>query len=314
MIANQPITLLMPIRNGERFLIKSIEYLERNAETEDEILVINDNSTDDTGSILKRWTNRNSKVVVINNPKSGLVEALNFGLSQASNEWVARFDADDRYPFSRISETKKYINQDAIAIFSDYQFTSSTGIPLGYMPSAIGADNTYLSLVTSQRTAHPSVCFNKYSVLEVGGYQSKDYPAEDLSLWLRMSHIGKLKSLPINLLKYRLSGTSITGSSRNKALTKKSSLIKNFNFDLNIVRNCIDELDNSKRNYLNYNHGRERYLLHLRDLALILKSQTNRKSSELDYVKRKISLELKNYPPALELFGQMLLRKIYRLL
>jgi glycosyltransferase involved in cell wall biosynthesis len=150
------VTVVIPTYNAAQTLERAITSISEQTLLPKCVILIDDNSTDKTGSILKRWTNRNSKVVVVNNPKSGLVEALNFGLSQASNEWVARFDADDRYPFSRISETKKHINQDAIAIFSDYQFTSSKGIPLGYMPSAIGTDKTNLSLVTRLLAFNPS--------------------------------------------------------------------------------------------------------------------------------------------------------------
>jgi len=302
----------MPIKNGERFLSGAIKFLEENLCPEDEILLVNDNSTDNTGSILEKWSKRNSNVSIINNPKSGIVAALNLGLNNASHDWIARFDVDDRYPSSRINETKKFINEDVVAIFSDYQFTSNTGIPLGFMPCAIEAQKTYLSLVTSQRTAHPSVCFNKWSALEVGGYRSEDFPAEDLSLWLRMSKVGKIKSIPLSFLKYRLSGNSITGTLRKKSLEKKDALIGNFSFDSSVIENCVATLDETKLFYLKYDQGHRRYLLHLRDLTLVLQNRNNSNSYALKYVRDRIYQEVNNYPAALGLYGQMLVRKMYR--
>ena len=312
MTKSPPITLLMPIKNGEGFLSTAIKFLEENMCPEDEILLVNDNSTDNTGSILEKWSKRNLNVSIINNPKSGIVTALNLGMNIASHDWIARFDVDDRYPGSRINETKKFINQDVVAIFSDYQFTSNAGIPLGYMPSAIEAQKTYLSLVTSQRTAHPSVCFNKWSALEVGGYRSEDFPAEDLSLWLRMSKNGKIKSIPSCFLKYRLSGSSITGTLRKKSLEKKDALIGNFIFDSSVIDNCVATLDESKLFYLNYDQGQRSYLLHLRDLYIVLQNTNYSNSNALKYVKDRIYQEINNYPAALELYGQMLVRRIYR--
>jgi glycosyltransferase involved in cell wall biosynthesis len=200
MTSNPPITLLMPIKNGERFLPEAIKFLEKNASPEDEILIVDDNSQDQTKSMLMTWAKFNSNVTIVNNPKSGLVSALNFGLKMARHEWIARFDVDDRYPSSRIEETRKYINRDTVAIFTDYQFTTDSGLRLGVVPSAIQANHTAPSLVSSQRTAHPSVCFNKFAVKEVGGYVEEDFPAEDLSLWLRLSTIGRIITVPKNLL------------------------------------------------------------------------------------------------------------------
>jgi glycosyltransferase involved in cell wall biosynthesis len=308
-----PITLLMPIRNGEKFLPNAISALNSNCQPEDEILVVNDNSSDNTDSLLHSWAKYNPNVKVVNNPDEGLVSALNFGLSIASFDWIARFDVDDRYEPNRILETKKTISSEVACIFSDYEFTTTKGASIGYMPSAIEEEKTYLSLVTSQRTAHPSVCFNKLFALEVGGYNLDDFPAEDLSLWLRMSKTGTVKSIPKSFLKYRISSSSVSGTLRNKALNKKRELITGFKFKSEVVESCLDDIDNSKTFYWNYNQSHRRYLLHLRDLALVIRNMNDPNLKSLKYVQRKIYSEIGNYPAAVALYGQMLVRQLYRL-
>jgi glycosyltransferase involved in cell wall biosynthesis len=314
MVKSPPITLLMPIRNGEKFLSEAMKVLEENTSSEDEILLVNDNSLDETGSILKKWAKRNSNVTVLNNPKSGLVSALNFGLNKASHEWIARFDVDDRYPSSRITETKKFIKNDVVAIFTDYQFTTDSGIGLGVIPSAIEPNSTFLSLVSSQRTAHPSVCFNKYAVQESGGYIQEDFPAEDLSLWLRLSLKGSILSIPKNLLFYRLSKHSISSKLRQDAIQSKKKLLDKFVFNNQVIEECISNLDATKSFYDNYKLGNYRYLLHLRDLNLISESSNNYNLANSMVLRKKIYGEISHYAQASKLLTETLLRKLYRTL
>jgi glycosyltransferase involved in cell wall biosynthesis len=312
MTSTPPITLLMPIKNGERFLPEAMKFLEKNVSQKDEILLVDDNSKDQTSSILMGWAKRNSNVTVVSNPKSGLVSALNFGLKIAAHEWIARFDVDDRYPSSRIEETRKSINKDVVAIFTDYQFTSDSGIGLGVIPSAIGANHTAISLVSSQRTAHPSVCFNKFAVQEAGGYIEEDFPAEDLSLWLRLSTKGLIVSVPKNLLFYRLNRNSTSSKLRENAIQAKNKLLDQFEFNNLIVDECISSLDATRNSYNDHWLGKYRYLLHLRDLSLISKSSKNYNRNSSILLRKEIYSEISNYPLASKLLVETVLRKLYR--
>jgi glycosyltransferase involved in cell wall biosynthesis len=310
----EPITLLMPVKNGERFLPSSFETLRQNCGPNDEILIVNDNSTDNTSAILQKLVGTSSNVVIVNNSNPGLANALNLGLTVASNEWIARFDVDDKYPSDRIELTRVNISNDSVGIFSDYSFVSDQGRKLGTMPSAIKAEFTYLSLVSSQRTAHPSVCFNKTAVQDVGGYQQEDFPAEDISLWLRLAKVGNLKTIPAVLLQYRLNPKSVSNTMRDKSIAKKNELISDYKFSDSIINESLTSLDETKAYYADFKSGNARYLLHLRDLLLILKHNPGITGKNLNYIYKKIYLDVKNYQPGQILFREMLLRRLYRLI
>jgi glycosyltransferase involved in cell wall biosynthesis len=310
----KPITLLMPVKNGEKYLKKSMGFLTNNCGTDDEILVINDNSTDNTLELLKKWEKNNSNVRVINSLKPGLVNALNLGISNSTNDWLARFDVDDSYPDNRIIETRKLINNEAVCIFTDYKFITSNGLGLGVIPSAIYPDFTYLSLVTSQRTAHPSVCFNRIAALSVGGYRTDDFPAEDISLWLRISKVGQVISIPQALLNYRIGRNSVTGSMRAKVLSKKNDLFSDFVFDKLILEKCITNLNDSEFLYSKELLGEKRFLLHLRDLLLIYSLPSNKNLSLSAKIQRKILMDFKSYSSIGNLFLGAIIRKAYRLI
>jgi len=260
----------MPVRNGEKFLDQAKKGLISNCGEFDEILIIDDGSTDSTNIILNSWRDENSNIRIINNSKSsGLVSALNLGISESTHKWIARFDVDDVYSNDRINHARKALSKNLVAVFSDYSFLSEKNNNLGYMPGAIFKNQTYLSLITSQRTAHPSVIFNKDAVTEVGKYLSDDYPAEDISLWLRLSKIGSLETIPNEDLKYRISGNSITGQARAQAIKMKNKLISDFEFRQEIIKECIDSLEDTFEKYNQHSYSSERFLLHLRDLLIL---------------------------------------------
>jgi glycosyltransferase involved in cell wall biosynthesis len=309
-----PATLLMPVKNGEKYLQEAITNLEKNCQPSDEILVIDDGSTDGTASILNNWMRINPQVKVLLNSKSGLVNALNFGITKSSNDWIVRFDVDDRYSENRTFELKKLMKNDVVGVFSDYRFTTNRGINLGMMPSAITPDLTYLSLVSSQRTAHPSVCYNKRAVLEAGGYLPRDFPAEDLSLWLRLSKVGKIATSPEELLKYRISRNSVSASLRRSAINKKNALISDFEFNQHIVSSCVENLNETRVYYSNFKYGGQRSLLHLRDLLYISSLPKTLDTSTVKLIRREILKNLSSYTAGTNLLYEVILRKIYRLI
>jgi hypothetical protein len=129
-----------------------------------------------------------------------------------------------------------------------------------------------ISLISSQRTPHPSILFNKASVLDVGGYQQKDFPAEDLSLWLRMSRVGKLISIPKVLLHYRISSGSVTGTKRRAANSMKRKLLENIGINSRSIQKVLDDFERIIENYGEENYSNEREILLIRDLLMIQKN------------------------------------------
>ena len=266
------VTALMPVNNGAVFLKKSLPQLQLLCKTTDEILIIDDFSDDNTAEIVKDAARTDQRIRLLSNSNPGIVGALNLGLSEASNEWIARFDVDDNYEVCRLDEQRVNISNNVIGIFSDYDFFSQAIPYLGTIPSAIDSDAVAVSLVSSQRTAHPSILFNREPVLDVGGYQQEDFPAEDLSLWLRMSRVGDLISIPKVLLHYRLSAGSVTGTKRQASILKKDSLMQSIGINPSNVEKVSLKLEQIFEVYKSESFSTEREILLIRDLIKILRT------------------------------------------
>jgi glycosyltransferase involved in cell wall biosynthesis len=309
-----PLSIVLPVRNGMNFLVQSKRSLESNLGPRDEIILINDGSTDGTGDFLRNWSHESNQVNLITGPGRGLVAALNLGIRESSNSWIARFDVDDEYPSERLSLQRAAINPDSVAIFSDYEFWGSGAPNLGIIPSPIDPHATSVSLIASQRTAHPSVIFNKFAFNEVGMFRNEDFPAEDLSLWLRLTRVGKIYSLPKVLLRYQLTPNSITSLQRQESIKKTKKLIEEIGIYQSDIDGIFVNIENIIDLYRNSTLGLHRKILMLRELGVMKEAGllTASQSKILRNEKAKITLDIRSYGIAFQIINERRLRRNFR--
>lgn len=216
----------MPIRNGERYLEQAWRGILQNFEVGDEVIIINDGSTDQTGNLLKQISDDFSDLRIIKTKSNGIVSALNTGFKESNHSWVARYDVDDTYPRHRISRQRLLISDDVSVIFADYKMHLDNGFNMGLFPSPVTDFASKVSFLRSQQTAHSVALINRNHFNLAGGYLSEDFPAEDLGLWIRISRFGKILSVPEVLMEYRLSNSSTSGSRQMEVRKVRQNLIK----------------------------------------------------------------------------------------
>lgn len=88
------LTILIPLYNSAKDierLILSLYPLETNCE----ILLINDGSTDNTAKVCQKLADKYSEIVFINKPHGGVSETRNVGLRAARGKYILFLDADD---------------------------------------------------------------------------------------------------------------------------------------------------------------------------------------------------------------------------
>lgn len=94
--AKKPLTLaiIIPVYNDRRHLNECLESIERQTVKPDEVIVVNNNSTDGSEKSAKKFP----FVRVINEPKQGIVHARNRGFDSAKTNIIGRIDADSVLP------------------------------------------------------------------------------------------------------------------------------------------------------------------------------------------------------------------------
>jgi glycosyltransferase involved in cell wall biosynthesis len=255
---------ILPIKNGENWVVGNLPQILETLSLIDELVVVDDGSSDKTYSILSDYAMKDQRIKLLKTTGVGLVEALNLAINLSENPWLARFDIDDSYPKNRILKQRDEIDSNISVIFTDYQIRLNGETNLGYIPSPITHHAIKLSLLRSQRTAHPSALINKEKLLKVGGYLHSEFPAEDLGLWTRLSVVGELRSIPIKGLDYNFHRGSITRLNQDIISSKRDVILAAYTISLEIQA-IFEALEKTKESYNNLSFGDQRLILHLWD-------------------------------------------------
>lgn len=274
----RPVSAIVPVKNGSLWLPRLADFCSQELLASDEVIIIDDSSEDNSLRVAKGLNFGRATKIILKNSGDGLVDALNFGISKASKEWIARFDIDDEYVLGRLKEQFACATDEVVLIFSDFRVLINGEEDVGLFLSPVFDLPTKLSLARSQRTAHPIALIKKSALINAGGYLHDEYPAEDLGLWLRMSSLGKFSSAPNVLLKYNWRSSSI--SSQNYALIKKISkdlFTQYYRQDI-LKRLSPGEILDIFNSYRQLPKGRARQLLFIYDLL----SKPIRKETSLE--------------------------------
>jgi glycosyltransferase involved in cell wall biosynthesis len=103
------VTVVMAVRDGERYLAEAIDSILHQTTPPGEIVVVDDGSTDRTMAILGGYE---GKVRVVHQPPTGQFAAMNLGIAVAAGELLAFLDADDLYPSSSIEHRLRVLCAD----------------------------------------------------------------------------------------------------------------------------------------------------------------------------------------------------------
>lgn len=88
-------TVVVPVYNVEEYLEKCVESILAQTEEDFELLLVDDGSTDGSGSLCDRISQRDSRIQVIHQENQGLGGARNTGIKAASGDWILLVDSDD---------------------------------------------------------------------------------------------------------------------------------------------------------------------------------------------------------------------------
>ena len=89
------VTVVVPVYNVEKYLIRCIESLINQTLKEIEIILVNDGSKDKSGKICEKYALKYKNIKVIHQLNKGLSGARNTGIKIAQGEYVGFVDSDD---------------------------------------------------------------------------------------------------------------------------------------------------------------------------------------------------------------------------
>jgi glycosyltransferase involved in cell wall biosynthesis len=194
------VSVVMPVHNGALYLSDAIKSILSQTYRHFEFIIINDGSSDDTESIVKSFNDSRIKYHVFTK-QQGIVSALNYGLTLAKGDFIARMDADDISLKHRLAkQVDKLLNNADIAILG----TQYIGINGRSRSLPVLHDDIIWHTLNASPFVHPSVMF-RTSFIKLNNIKyNADYQfAEDLALWVECSSLTRMANLNERLIKYR---------------------------------------------------------------------------------------------------------------
>ncbi len=211
--AAPPLSVLMPVHNGEEFLGEAIDSILAQSFADFEFVIIDDNSSDSSADILREYERKDERLRVYRRPKGGVVRSLNFGLAACRSELVARMDADDVAYADRFAVQVEAMRRrrDVLVIGGAYDLTDSNGRMLRrHWPPEDNAALQAMCLDGQTPIGHPTVVMRRSAVYAVGGYDEALEWAEDIDLWLRLGERGRTACVRHPVLRYRQHEKSVS--------------------------------------------------------------------------------------------------------
>ena len=89
------ISVIVPIYNIEKYIAKTIESIRNQTYQNLEIILVDDGSNDNSGSILDVIAAKDSRIKVIHQENGGVTSARISGIKMATGEWIGFVDGDD---------------------------------------------------------------------------------------------------------------------------------------------------------------------------------------------------------------------------
>jgi glycosyltransferase involved in cell wall biosynthesis len=205
------ISVVIPTYNYGRFIAEAIESVLRQTRAADEIIVVDDGSTDDTEAVVAAF---GDKVRYIRQENAGVCAARNRGVWESSGDVIAFLDADDIWHAEKIEkQLEKFAADGEIGLVhcGMREFDSETGETLRLHAEGMGGDVAD-ELLLWERTAiigcGTAVMVSRKAFDEAGGFDTRLKVSEDWDLCYRIARRYKVGFVPEVLVDYRSHGAA----------------------------------------------------------------------------------------------------------
>lgn len=106
------ISIIIPVYNVEQYLDKCIKSVLSQSYQDFELILVDDGSIDSSGMICDEYAGKDERVKVFHKENGGVSSARNFGLDNATGEWISFVDADDYVEEDYLSNMVMSIHDD----------------------------------------------------------------------------------------------------------------------------------------------------------------------------------------------------------
>jgi len=214
MIKNK-VSIIIPFYKNITLLKKTLSSVYKQDYTDYEIIIINDNNTQENKSFLKKLNKNKNKIKIIYNKKNlGAGFSRNKGIKAALGQYIAFLDSDDTWKKNKLSYQLRFMKRKGyLASHTSYNLVNLSGEIISKRKAI---DLNYRELLNSCNIGLSTVILNK-DILKFTNNFPKLKTKEDYVLWLKLSKKGIIFH---SIDKYLTNWTNVSNSLSESSFQK----------------------------------------------------------------------------------------------
>ena len=246
-------SIVLSTYQSDLYLNDALESLYNQSFQNYELVLINDNSSDNTEKILKYWKDKFNNFVYIKNSKNlGLTKSLNIGISKSKGKYIVRHDSDD------ISHPSRMAIQDLFfkaypktnLLFAEEIHLNKKGnvIKVSFINNIIRKIKRlfiFRNLWLYNSVAHGTSSFQRKNNSKLILYNESYKKSQDFELWSRLILLTKLKTkfILIPLYFLRIHEKSISHKYKDEQNYFRNKIFqRNLKTNFNSIKNKINRI------------------------------------------------------------------------
>lgn len=238
------ISIITTVKNGEQYLVETLESVKAQTFKNFEHIVVDDGSTDKTVLLLKQFkeTNPDYPLFVYEPGNLGRGTALNYAVSKAKGEWIAIIDADDIWHPQKLEIQWKCVSNNNIDVLATSVglFKEKTEIMFQKIDEISNIQYFSINdLLKSNRLSHSSVLIKR----NLCKYDESRKSQFDFDLWLRLASNKKTLAKVNSLLNFHRIHNNQSFEAKNKFNYRMRAFkinaqycLKNYRLDILFVK------------------------------------------------------------------------------
>jgi glycosyltransferase involved in cell wall biosynthesis len=245
------VSVIIPTYNRARFVSEAIDTALAQTLPPQEVIVVDDGSTDDTPQRVAAYAD--PRVVYVRQANAGPATARNTGIARAKGDLLALLDSDDRWLPQKLEWQVPLFDDARVAMvhggfrcFSDRKPQVGADIPPG---SLVG----FHDLLGFDALGTQTLVFRRTVVDAIGGFDEACSPAEDQDFTIRVAARFLIRAVPQTVTEVRLHDEQISAD-KDRMFRASLQVLRKHLHDHADCRACRDAIARAKRKIYGFHY------------------------------------------------------------
>lgn len=230
-MTNPLVTIIIPSYNHAPYIEHTINSILKQSLQNFELLIVDDNSTDNSLKIIKKFQDKRLKTFFLEK-NIGMCKASNLMIEEAKGEYLSIIASDDIMKPDNLKNKINFLqnNPEYGAVFSQIEIindenkviTRKTKKSERFFPAIVRNRYEWLNyfFFNGNCIAAPTFVARTESVKRINGFNNLIFQAHDFDMWVRLCLEGyEMFVLPEKLVQYRQ-------SNKNKSLSRNTTSVR----------------------------------------------------------------------------------------